>query len=129
LKWTAQQVFEFNLKSAAPNAESLSRHDGSTKKLFSNAQRNLIYKSKQGKGILPFHLLDSLHLASYLLGLVGCMSIIITTFRGRGDWKMTIFALLILAFIVTNAAICGGLSIVYGRYQLRVLWLSLAPVL
>ncbi|WP_043336271.1 hypothetical protein [Belnapia moabensis] len=80
--------------------------------------------SRQQTGELyPFvHRLTPLHIGAFCLGLVG---LLVLAFR-RG-WTLSELGLatLMLAALVGNAAITGGLSGPADRYQARLLWLSL----
>jgi hypothetical protein len=75
--------------------------------------------SRQGRGTLPFSSADKVIGAGLLMAAVAAGSLLALGMRPRT------FALLaaILTGLVANAAICGTLSVVDGRYQARIIWL------
>jgi hypothetical protein len=81
----------------------------------------LASRQQMGELYTFVHRLTPIHAGAFCLGLVG---LVVLTFR-RG-WSLAEFALavLLLAAIVGNAAITGGLSGPADRYQARLLWLS-----
>ncbi len=80
--------------------------------------------SRQQLGeLFPFvQRLTPLHIGTFCLGLVG---LLVLAFRRGWSLPELALALLLLAAVVGNAAIAGGLSGPANRYQARLLWLSL----
>jgi hypothetical protein len=79
-------------------------------------------RQQQGEARPFAHRLTPLHVGAFCLGLVG---LLVLAFR-RG-WSLPELALaaLLVAAMIGNAAITGGLSGPADRYQARLLWLSL----
>ncbi len=80
--------------------------------------------SRQQIGELyPFvHRLTPLHISAFCLGLLG---LLVLAFRRGWSLPELALAVLLVAAVIGNAAITGGLSGPANRYQSRLLWLSL----
>lgn len=89
-------------------------------KTFEDEQHAILKRSRQEKWGLPVRYLNLLYLAVYYGGMV----FLLLMMRRRGsNSEFVLYCSLIFAGLVLNAAVCGGLSALDGRYQLRVSWL------
>jgi len=66
--------------------------------------------------------------AAMAAGQAGLVLVLVLAMR-RGDSRRALLAGLVLAGLLGNALVCGGLSSLADRYQARVAWLGLAVVL
>ncbi|MBL6080867.1 hypothetical protein JMJ56_22905 [Belnapia sp. T18] len=66
--------------------------------------------------------LTPLHVGAFCLGLAG---LLVLAFRRRWSLPELALAVLMVAAVIGNAAITGGLSGLADRYQARLIWLSL----
>jgi hypothetical protein len=79
-------------------------------------------QSRQVTRTLPLAALTIWHTFSALFGMAVSVFLFIEFWR-RGDREMIALFLVILAAVIGNALITGGLSAVHGRYQSRIAWL------
>ena len=91
---------------------------------FFPREREAYLGSRQQRGELrPFvHSLTPIHLGAFVLGLAGLLAL---AFRRGWSLPELALAVLLVAAVIGNAAITGGLSGPADRYQARLLWLSL----
>lgn len=71
---------------------------------------------------IPIEMLNAWHILVVLAGM-GVSVFFVAEFAGRADRRPIAFFVVILAALVGNAIIAGGLSAVHDRYQSRLIWL------
>lgn len=80
-------------------------------------------RARQQQEAIPYRLWDALNYSIYLGGVLLLLLVMVVR-RARRDrwWCLSAFA---LYGVSANGVLCGGLSALDGRYQLRVSWLPL----
>jgi drug/metabolite transporter superfamily protein YnfA len=87
---------------------------------FPQRETNAYLGARQSGGGLPIPAaLQTLHVATALAGIGGCILLLCVGRRG----KPSAFAAAVLLALLANAAITGGLSGPHDRYQSRIMWL------
>jgi hypothetical protein len=79
--------------------------------------------SRQAMRALPTSTITLWHTFSALFGMTASVFLFVENCR-RGDREMIALFLIILAALVVNAAVTGGLSAVHGLNQSRLAWLA-----
>ncbi|MDP8916190.1 MAG: hypothetical protein M3M95_03090 [Pseudomonadota bacterium] len=72
---------------------------------------------------LPLAALERIYAAAALLCLIGAAVLLSRRPAGEVRPEAALFFALVAVGLLANAAVCGALSALHGRYQARVLWL------
>lgn len=74
-------------------------------------------------GGLPLTALERIHALAAVAALIGAAVLFVRGRSGGVRPAAALFFALIVAGLLANAAVCGALSALHGRYQARALWL------
>lgn len=102
-------------------------HQKLVKTAFSPEQTAKFKSTLQNQKHFPTDFLNTVYQYQYFGGVALFLLIIAVSFWKKSEHRN--FYLLLLVGIICNAIVCGGLSAVEGRYQLRVSWIPLFVVI
>lgn len=88
-------------------------------------QRKEYFSSRQNRGMLNY---DFVNLTQKFLIMFCFVLNFVFLSMTKIDGTLKLVTVLILFFLISNAFVCGSLSIITPRYQSRVIWLMVVPV-
>ncbi len=122
LKGGWEQLWRISLSDAFGfGREPLHMHNHLVEAVFSKSDIARFKSSKQYQQKFPMKELTVLYTAAYYIGLL----LLVLLIRISTSPEQQFFLCMLLVGILANALICGGLSGLDGRYQLRVAWVPL----